>query len=96
MKNVRGAIQIARQARRRLVVAGGYRVNLNMGPRITLDPNVCFRGMVGGDQKNRLLNQATALLFPVIWHEPFGIAVIEALYFGCPVFATSGERCPRL
>lgn len=96
VKNVRGAIKIARQARRRLVVAGGYRINFNMGPRITLDPNVRFAGMVGGEQKNRILNESSALLFPVIWHEPFGIAVIEALYFGCPVYATKWGALPEI
>jgi len=96
VKNVRGAIQIARQARRRLVVAGGYRFNLNMGPRITLDPNVRFRGMVGGERKNRIINDASALLFPVIWHEPFGIAIVEALYFGCPVYATEWGSLPEI
>ena len=29
-----------------------------------------------------------ALLFPVKWHEPFGLALIESLYFGNPVFGT--------
>jgi glycosyltransferase involved in cell wall biosynthesis len=96
VKNVAGAIQIARRARRRLAVAGGRRINFNMGPRITLDPNVRFHGMVGGEQKNRLINQSSALLFPVVWHEPFGIAVIEALYFGCPVFATKWGALPEL
>jgi glycosyltransferase involved in cell wall biosynthesis len=96
VKNVTGAIQIARQARRRLAVVGGHRVNFNMGPRITLDPNVRFYGMVGGERKNRLLNEASALLFPVVWHEPFGVAVIEALYFGCPVFATKWGALPEI
>ena len=96
VKNVTGAIQIARRARRRLAVVGGHRVNFNMGPRITLDPNVRFHGMVGGQQKNRLINESSALLFPVVWHEPFGIAVLEALYFGCPVFATKWGALPEL
>jgi len=96
VKNVRGAIQIARRARRRLVVVGGHRVNFNMGPRVTLDPNVRFRGMVGGTLKNRIINQSEALLFPVIWHEPFGIAVLEALYFGCPIYATKWGALPEI
>jgi glycosyltransferase involved in cell wall biosynthesis len=28
------------------------------------------------------------MLFPVRWHEPFGLAITESLYFGCPVFGT--------
>jgi glycosyltransferase involved in cell wall biosynthesis len=32
----------------------------------------------------------------VLWEEPFGIAVIEALYFGAPVFATPYGSLPEL
>jgi hypothetical protein len=32
----------------------------------------------------------------VLWHEPFGLAVIESLYFGCPVFATPYGALPEL
>ena len=30
------------------------------------------------------------------WHEPFGLAVIESLYFGCPVFSTPYGALPEL
>ncbi len=96
VKNVRGAISVARRARRRLVVLGGTRLNFSMGFRFTLDPRVRFAGMVGGDEKIRLLNGSQALIFPVRWHEPFGIAITESLYFGCPVFATPYGSLPEL
>ena len=35
-------------------------------------------------------------MFPVLWHEPFGLAVIESLYFGCPVFGTTYGALPEL
>lgn len=44
--------------------------------------------MVGGQQKFNLLNQSQGMIFPVRWYEPFGLAIIESLYFGCPVFST--------
>jgi glycosyltransferase involved in cell wall biosynthesis len=37
-----------------------------------------------------LLRNARALLFPVLWPEPFGLAMIEALACGTPVIA---RRC---
>ena len=73
-----------------------FRVNLKMGARITLDMNVRFEGMVGGSHKNRLINGSKALLFPVLWNEPFGIALTESLYFGCPVFGTPYGSLPEL
>jgi glycosyltransferase involved in cell wall biosynthesis len=52
--------------------------------------------MVGGQKKFDLLNGSRGLIFPVRWHEPFGLAVIESLYFGCPVFATPYGALPEL
>jgi glycosyltransferase involved in cell wall biosynthesis len=96
VKNVRGAIRIARRAGEKLEVIGGYRLNFSMGFRFTLDPNVRFHGFIGGERKNRVLNASKGLLFPVTWHEPFGIAIIESLYFGCPVFGTPYGSLPEL
>jgi glycosyltransferase involved in cell wall biosynthesis len=52
--------------------------------------------MVGGAQKYRLINGSKALLFPVRWAEPMGLAVVESLYFGCPVFGTPYGALPEL
>ena len=88
VKNVRGAIKIARKASVPLHVIGGVRFNFNMGIRLTFDPNTRFHGMKGGEEKNKIINGSKGLLFPVLWNEPFGIALIESLYFGCPVIGT--------
>ena len=96
VKNLSGCISIARSAGLPLRVLGGHRVNLKMGMRITLDPRIRFEGMVGGEHKNRLINGSKALLFPVRWPEPMGLAVVESLYFGCPVFGTPYGALPEL
>jgi len=96
VKNLKGCIRIAREAGIPLRVLGGTRVNLKMGVRITLDPRIRFEGMVGGEKKNRLINGSRALLFPVRWNEPMGLAVVESLYFGCPVFGTPYGALPEI
>jgi glycosyltransferase involved in cell wall biosynthesis len=96
VKNLRGAIQVARDADEILAVLGGHRLNFKRGFRFTLSPRVRFFGMVGGQQKMDLLNSSRGLIFPVIWDEPFGLAVIESLYFGCPVFASQRGSLPEL
>ena len=96
VKNVKGAIQVARRAGVDLAVMGGTRLNLRRGFRFTLTRRAQFYGMVGGAQKTQLLNASNGLIFPVRWHEPFGLAVIESLYFGCPVFATPYGALPEL
>ena len=52
--------------------------------------------MVGGTNKTKLLNQSKGLLFPVRWHEPFGLAILESLHYGCPVFGTPRGSCLKL
>jgi glycosyltransferase involved in cell wall biosynthesis len=49
--------------------------------------NVEFIGEVGDAEKDELLGNAAALLFPIDWPEPFGLVVIEAMALGTPVVA---------
>jgi glycosyltransferase involved in cell wall biosynthesis len=48
---------------------------------------VHYVGEVGGLQKMELIGNARALLFPIDWEEPFGMAMIESLACGTPVLA---------
>ena len=96
VKIVQGALDVTGDAGVRLDVLGGTRLNLKRGLRFTWTPRVRFHGMVGGPRKMALLNRSRGLVFPVLWHEPFGLAVIESLYFGCPVFATPYGALPEL
>ena len=96
VKNVRGAIRVALRAGVELDVLGGDRLNFKRGFRYTFSRRIHFHGMVGGQQKTGLLGASRGLIFPVRWHEPFGLAVIESLYFGCPVFATPYGALPEL
>jgi glycosyltransferase involved in cell wall biosynthesis len=96
VKNVKGAIDVATMSSNKLVVLGGTRLNLKMGLRFTPNLNVRFKGMVGDEAKSVVMNISKALLFPVLWHEPFGIAIVESLYFGCPVLGTPYGSLPEL
>jgi glycosyltransferase involved in cell wall biosynthesis len=96
VKNVKGAIQIAKMAHQKLRVIGGVRFNFNQGIRLTFDTHVRFDGMQGGKQKNEIIKYSKGLIFPVRWHEPFGLALIESLYFGCPVFGTPYGSLPEI
>ncbi|MBN2776177.1 MAG: glycosyltransferase [Bacteroidales bacterium] len=96
VKNLKGAMLVCNKARKRLEVLGGYRLNLKMGFRFTLNPKVGFHGMVGGNKKFNLLKGSRGLIFPVLWDEPFGLAITESMYFGCPVFGTPYGSLPEL
>ena len=97
VKNVRGAINIIKQTpKEELAVLGGVRFNFKMGLRFTFSPRIKFYGMVGGQQKFDLLNRSKGLIFPVLWPEPFGLALTESLFYGCPVFGTPNGSLPEL
>ena len=89
------AIDVARRAGVRLVMAAKVDAADRryfeevVRPHLS-DPLVDFVGEVDEPAKGRLLRHARALLFPILWPEPFGLAMTEALAYGTPVIT---RRC---
>lgn len=55
-----------------------------------------FVGEVKSQRRINFISKARALLFPIRWHEPFGMAVIEAMACGTPVIAMNKGAMPEL
>jgi glycosyltransferase involved in cell wall biosynthesis len=60
------------------------------------DPLVEYVGEIGGRAKDAFLGNARALLFPIDWPEPFGLAMIEAMACGTPVIAYRNGSVPEV
>lgn len=97
------AIETAKRAGRKLIIAG----NVTPGeihqqyfaeqvqPHID-QHQIKYIGPVDDSQKNTLLRGAAAMLMPVMWHEPFGIVMAEALACGTPVIGFNKGAVPEV
>ena len=59
-------------------------------------PLVEWIGEISEEQKSAFLGNARALLFPIQWPEPFGLALAEAMACGTPVLATPYGAVPEI
>lgn len=59
-------------------------------------PRVEYLGEINEREKDEFLGNAYALLFPIDWQEPFGLAMIEALACGTPVIAWQRGSVPEV
>ncbi len=59
-------------------------------------PHVEYIGEIGEADKAEFLGNAAGLLFPIVWPEPFGLVMIEAMACGTPVIAFRNGSVPEV
>lgn len=92
------AIEIARQADMRLIMAGNVTDRAffrSLEPQIDGD-QVKFIGEVGHAEKNKLMREAYAYILPMRWQEAFGLTMVESLASGTPVIAFDNGAAPEV
>ena len=96
-KGAAQAIELARAAGRRLVVAGRkterYDERLD---GLLREPHVEFVGAVKPPERDELLAGAAALVYPIHLPESFGLVPVEAMSCGTPVLALGIGAVPEL
>lgn len=98
-KGTAEAIAVARQAQRRLIIAGiihdqAY-FDQEVAPHLD-DDQIRYIGTVGSEQRSELLGGAYALLHLINFNEPFGLSMVESLVCGTPVIAHGRGSVPEL
>ena len=100
-KGLERAVAIARRSGRRLRIAAKIDLADQAYWRARIAPLVdgtfiSYIGEVGEAEKPSFLGNAVALLFPIDWPEPFGLAMIEAMSCGTPVIAWANGSVPEV
>jgi glycosyltransferase involved in cell wall biosynthesis len=100
-KRVDRAIEIAKQVQMPVKIAAKVdRVDKDYFESVVepllRDSLVEFVGEIGEGEKDEFLGHAYALLFPIDWPEPFGLAMIEAMACGTPVIAYRSGAVPEV
>jgi glycosyltransferase involved in cell wall biosynthesis len=91
-KGVEAAIDIAELAGKPLVIAGGiydaHYYEQRIKPRLERPGNhITYMGQIAREAIWQLMSQASGLLCPIAWDEPFGLTPVEAMATGTPVIA---------
>ena len=99
-KGVHFAVQTAAILRKRLIIAAKLervdRPYFNEYIEPWLSDDIQWIGEVDEKTRNELMTRASCLLHPVVWKEPFGLVIIEAMASGCPVVAFNRGSIPEL
>ena len=100
IKGAHLAIEVAQRSGRRLRIAGNVDAAHQQYFQQEIQPHlggdIEYLGPLDDRGKNELLGSAAALLMPILWEEPFGIVMAEALACGTPIVGLRRGSVPEI
>lgn len=105
-KGTKYAIEAAIKAKRKIILAGVVDTYIpdvadyfykEVLPLIEAHPEYAeYKGPISNAEKLQLLKHAYCFLNPIQWEEPFGLVMIEAMAYGCPVISSKRGAAQEL
>lgn len=97
-KGVFEAIQVAQRTGSKLLIAGSPAEGRYWDEKIKpyLNNQIQYVGLIPYEKLARYYQRAKALLFPILWEEPFGLTMVEAMACGTPVIAFRRGSVPEI
>ncbi len=100
IKGTHIAIEVAKRTNSKLIIAGNITSDnqhyFDTKVQPFLNDQIKYIGPVNDLEKNKLLQQAKAFLMPILWDEPFGIVMAEAMACGTPVIGFRRGSVPEV
>jgi glycosyltransferase involved in cell wall biosynthesis len=94
------AVEAAQRTNKRLIIAGnipeGKEDYFEQQIKPHLTDRIVYIGPVNDQKKNEWLGKSVAFLMPILWNEPFGIVMAEAMACGTPVIGFERGSVPEV
>lgn len=100
-KGVHTAIDVAKRTNNKLVIAGKIKSQDTEYFMTQIKPHldgkqIVFIGEVNDDERNQIIGNSKAYIFPIQWNEPFATSILESLVVGTPVITYNIASTPEI
>lgn len=99
-KGIENAIAAAKKSGIKLILAGKVdetnQEYFDKSIKPELNDKIQFIGELGGKTLTDYYKNAKGLIYPINWHEPFGLVIVEAMASGTPVIAYAKGSVPEI